>query len=177
VLQTRLTVAEFLQQPDREGIVEFIDGEIYVNSPKDLHQAFTGSVFVYLKSLKLGGSLWIAPISIYFDEHNSFKPDVIWVSPDSRCVLGDDGYWHGAPDLVVEVFSPATERKDKIEKYRLYQKHGMREYWMVNPDARYLEVHRREGDQIRLHGFFSPYQTFESPLLGRTIDVTAAFNS
>ena len=71
---------------------------------------------------------------------NAVQPDVLWNSPASRCVLVDDAYFRGAPDLVVEVLSPSTALRDKQTKFRLYEKYGVREYWIVEPTAQYVEV-------------------------------------
>lgn len=81
-------------------------------------------------------------------------------SGQSPCRLGEDGYWYGAPDLVVEVLSPSTAHKDRGVKFDLYEKHGVREYWLVDPEGRYVEVYRREGERFDRAGVFAAGQSW-----------------
>ncbi len=85
---------------------------------------------------------------------------------DSRCRLGEDGCRYGAPDLVVEVLSPSTAHKDRGVKFDLYEKHGVREYWLLDPEGRYAEVYRRERERFDRVGVFGPGQSWASGVLG-----------
>jgi Uma2 family endonuclease len=114
-----------------------------------------------------GGELRFSPSDVYLDDFNVVQPDLFWVSPDkSLCKLGEDGYWHGAPDLVIEIFSEGTVLRDRREKFLLYQKFGTREYWMVDPAGKYIEVWRLHGKELRRDGLFGAEDTFESAALG-----------
>ncbi len=82
------------------------------------------------------------------------------------------GDLRGAPDLVIEVLSPGTARRDKKDKFSLYEKHGVREYWIIDPSEKLLEVWQlRDGRFSRLD-VFGPGDPFTSLLLG-PIDVKA----
>lgn len=166
--KTRLTIQDVLTfQDDTPGIVELIDGEVFVNSPFDLHQKAIGRIYRLLIQRVPGDEIRLAPMSVYFDEHNYTQPDLFWVSPDSTlCKLGDDGYWHSSPDLVIEVLSSSTARRDRKEKFRLYQQYGTREYWLVDPEGEYIETFRRENDRLVPQGIWGPGESFVSPLLG-----------
>jgi len=97
--------------------------------------------------------------------------------PDSKCKLGDDNTWHGAPDLVVEIHSEGTGLRDRREKFQLYEKHGTREYWLVNPGDRYVEVFQLVRGKFKRVGLFGPDEIFESPLLGgKAVDLNAIFD-
>jgi Uma2 family endonuclease len=102
---------------------------------------------------------------------------VFWISPENtRCTLVDGKYWHGAPDLVVEVLSSSTARRDRKEKLQLYQQYGVREYWLVDPDGEYVEVYRQEGEQLVKHGIWGPGESFTSPALSnRAVEISALF--
>jgi Uma2 family endonuclease len=179
VTKTRMTAAEYRQRPETTQPTELIEGEIIVRpAPTDRHQ---GVVMGFVQAL-LGqpgtGTLRFAPLDVYLDDETIVQPDVFWVSgPGSRCRLGDDGYWYGAPDLVIEVLSPGTARRDKAVKFRLYEQHGVREYWLADPDARYVEVWRRAGDASRFEqqGVYGPDETFDSALLGQTVTLAQVF--
>jgi Uma2 family endonuclease len=165
--KTRMTATEFLQLPETNQMVELIKGEIVVTSVKDIHQAILIAMLLFLKTTFKTGTWRIAPMDVHLDDENVLEPDIFWVSEDStRCVVGSDGFWHGAPDFVVEILSNSTKRRDREVKFNLYERHGVREYWMVEPEAAFLEVYTlREGKYVRL-GFFGLGETFKSPVLG-----------
>lgn len=179
VTKTRMTAAEYRQLPETTQPTELIEGEIIVSpAPKDKHQAVVmGLVQAILRQLA-AGTLRFAPLDVYLDDETVVQPDVFWVSgPGSRCRLGDDGCWYGAPDLVIEVLSSDTARRDKAVKFRLYEQHGVREYWLADPDARYVEVWRRADDAAPFtqQGVYGPDETFESALLGQAVALAPVF--
>jgi Uma2 family endonuclease len=85
---------------------------------------------------------------------------------DSRCEQGEDGYWYGAPDLVIEVLSPSTAYRDRRTKFNLYQQHGVREYWLADPEGEYIEVYLLENGLFVRQGAFGKQDSFVSPVLG-----------
>jgi len=175
--KTRVTVQEFLELPDRDGIVELINGEVVVNTPKRDHQTASVSIFLFLNQALPTGELIYAPMSVHLDSKNFVQPDIFWVSgPESKCQPGEDGYWHGAPDLVVEVLSPSTRNQDKRDKFQLYEKYGVREYWLADPKEQYVDVWRLEAGRFILAGSFSLGESFVSPLIGdKPVEVAALF--
>lgn len=177
--RTRITVDEFYQLEETNQIVELLDGEVVMSPAPELpHQDATGNVFVMVRefSKSLGGKAYFAPVDVYFDDINSAQPDVLWVAPDSQCVPDGTKRLRGAPDLVVEVLSPSTERRDRGKKFRLYQKYGVREYWMISPGAQYVEVWVLIDGKFAQQGVYGPDETFNSPTLGgQSITVSAIF--
>ena len=170
-----MTLQAYLARPETNHIVELVGGECIEHTIYDIHQATLGRVFnmLYCSQELNKGTLRIAPTGVYFDE-----PDIFWVSPtNTQCFLRPDGYyWKGAPDLVVEVFSPGTARHDKQTKFRIYQKHGVREYWMADPTEEYVEVWRLIDGQFGLIGVFGADETFESQfLVGQPVVVSGFF--
>ncbi len=178
-VKTRTTFAEYAALPESNQIVELIDGEIVVNPPLFRHQKVLMKIIFSLQFLSDNGELCVAPSGLHFDDGNSFEPDLFWVSPENKvCILKPDGrYWHGAPDLVIEVLSPSTELNDRGSKFRTYQKHGVREYWMVNPEAKFVEVYVLQDDQFVQQGIYDGSQPFVSAVLGGvTIDPKTWFS-
>jgi len=173
-IRTRITAAEYALLPETTQPMELIDGEIIeLPTPKDAHQKLLGLIYQLVLRLMPGGELRFAPMDVILDEFNTLQPDIFWVSgPESLCKLGEDGWWHGAPDLVIEVLSPSTALRDKREKFQLYQKHGVREYWMVDPSAKYVEVWELPNQK----GIYSTEESFESAVLdSKTVNLKDLF--
>ena len=85
---------------------------------------------------------------LYLDEDNLFVPDMMVVCDRSK--IRRDGV-HGAPDLVVEVLSPSTGKRDKTVKKDVYAKHGVGEYWLVDPIGKSVELYLLEDGAYVLH--------------------------
>ena len=81
-------------------------------------------------------------------EENQFIPDVSILCDKTK--IGKNGKIYGAPDLVVEVLSRSTARRDKMEKFQAYEKAGVKEYWIVNPYERGIEVYVRKDDRLQI---------------------------
>lgn len=132
VSKRRMTAAELSQLPETNQPTELIAGMLIVSPcPVPKHQQISGRFFIKLDDLIPDGEIFFAPIGVYFDEDNIPEPDIVWVAEDSKCVIGDK-YLEGAPELIIEIFSPGTLRYDRREKYELYERFGVREYWMAD---------------------------------------------
>lgn len=177
-LQTRITAQEFLQMPESQTLTELIDGEMIVApAPETGHQITSAHSYDVIKALAPNGIILFAPVDVYLDESHIVQPDVLWISPDSQCSI-ERRYIVGAPDLIVEVLSPSTALRDKGVKFRLYEQHGVREYWMIDPAARYIEVWRREGEKFSLLGVYGEGETFISVVLGgKVVEVLSLFGN
>ena len=119
---------------------EIINGEIYRRSVPVLnHQRIVGNIlctfnnYLYDKNDEVFNNL-----DTFFDKDNQYMPDIIVVcNPD---ILEDDGV-HGVPDLVVEVLSKTTADRDRNEKFVNYERYGVKEYWIVDPFMKRVEVY------------------------------------
>jgi len=176
LVKTHMTAAEFLSLPETNLPTELINGEVFrMPAPQLNHQDAVLQIAVFLKRRLTTGKLYIAPVDLHFDDANVVQPDIMWIAPDNdRCISVEGKYLHGAPDLVMEVFSPGTARRDKRDKFRLYQKYGVREYWMVDPVERFVEVWELAGGKFLLVDVYGPGETFSSPLVGE-VAVTEMF--
>ncbi len=160
VSRTRMSAAEFFELPESNQPTELIDGEVIMSpSPVPKHQVISGQLYSLLKSLIPDGILFYAPMDVHFDDDNVIQPDLAWVAADSSCVITDKRL-EGAPDLIIEIFSPGTAKRDKKDKYQLYQQHGVREYWMVDPVGQYVEVCVLEDAAFIQHGVYGPEDSF-----------------
>src|SRR5712692_4527571 len=168
---TRMTAAEFLALPESTLPRELLDGEDTMSPAPSLdHQRLLLRLAKLVERLIPNGEVFIAPVDVVLDELNVPQPDLVWVAEGSLCQSVDNKYLKGAPDLIVEIFSPGTVRRDKKDKFRLYEKFGVREYWMIDPDEKWLEIWHLKDSQFVLEDVFGPADTCISPLLGK-IDV------
>src|SRR5512145_418015 len=109
ITQARVTAEEYFRLPETNQRVELLNGEIVTHMPpKHAHQRLIGLLYQLLLKLIPSGELVLAPSAVRLDDENVPEPDLFWVAgPESRCKLGEDDFWHGAPDLVIEVLSPS----------------------------------------------------------------------
>ena len=176
ITRTRITLDEFKMLPESMDHIELIDGELIMSpAPKYKHQKAVLNTAARLLQFPQGTTV-VSPMDVYLDE-NVLQPDVFWVSgDDSLCRLGDDGYWHGAPDLVVEVLSASTARRDHGVKFGLYEQHGTREYWLVDAEGEFVEVFHRDGARLARAGVYGTDESFALSLLPDVvIQVSALF--
>jgi Uma2 family endonuclease len=174
----RMTAQEFAELPESNLPAELIEGELIMTpAPDDPHQKVAIHGVAVLLNMKLEGEIRFSPIDVYLDDENVLQPDIMWVSKDNpRCKLVEGRRWHGAPDLVIEILSPSTARRDKTVKFDLYERYGVREYWMLDYLAEYLEVYGLQDGRFVKIGIFGPEETFTSPVLsGKTVEVGALF--
>ena len=123
---------------------ELMEGEMLATpAPNVRHQEILGQLFFHLslcvKAQGLG-TLLFSPTDVILANDTVVQPDLLFVSSGRESICDPLGGVHGAPDLVVEILSPATAGRDQVEKRKLYGKHRVREYWIVDPDAKRIEV-------------------------------------
>ncbi|HXO40266.1 MAG TPA: Uma2 family endonuclease [Thermoanaerobaculia bacterium] len=142
---TRLTYADLVAMPEDGKRHELIDGEHYVTpSPTLRHQLVLGNLHLdlggYVEANGIGKTFF-APLDVILSDYDVVEPDLLFVSRERLARIGGP-YIHAAPDLAVEVLSPGTRRIDATQKLRVYEKFGVAEYWMIDPEAEWVEVHR-----------------------------------
>jgi Uma2 family endonuclease len=168
----RWTSADLEVFPDVEGRrYEIIDGELYMaKQPHYHHQLTCSNATRLLGNWSIAtrfGQTAIAP-GILFAEDDDVAPDVVWCSYQRLAkILGDDGKFHAAPELVIEVLSPGSvnQRRDRDAKLKLYSKRGVEEYWILDWLVGRAEIFRRKRRQLRLIETLSKKDTLTSPLL------------
>jgi Uma2 family endonuclease len=179
MIKTKMTAAEYFDLPETTQPTQLLDGElIEMPAPELIHQDIVLNIAVLLRQITLvtGGKVYVSPVDVHLNDQNVSQPDVLWTAPDSNCKPEGTKYLAGAPDLIVEVLSPSTARYDRTTKFLLYEKHGVHEYWIVDPHRQYLEVWRLEGAEYLLQGSYGVGERFESAVLkGATILLSAVF--
>jgi Uma2 family endonuclease len=143
----KLTYDDFLQFPDDGKRHELIDGEHYVTpSPSTKHQRISGNLYFLIRGwLELHpiGTLFYAPYDVVFSDFDVVEPDLLYVSQARAAEILTPQHARGVPELVVEIASPATRRRDETIKRRLYERAGVDEYWVVDPELDVVRVYRR----------------------------------
>ena len=148
---TRLTYDDFLLFPDDDGLRhEIIDGEHYVTpSPNRGHQLLVGRLYFeieqFLRASPGLGQVFLSPFDVVFTKWDVVEPDLLFVAADQQDIVTDKNV-QGAPALVVEIASPGTRRRDEQIKRQLFDRGGVHEYWIVDPDTRVVRVFRRQPD-------------------------------
>jgi Uma2 family endonuclease len=121
-------------------LAEIINGELYMSTaPTTEHQRIirelSFAIFDFAGA-KDKGEVFFAPYDVFLDEHsNAVQPDIIFVSHQSKSIIKADAI-HGTPDLLIEILPPGNPKHDLIRKKNLYQKFGVKEYWVINPESR-----------------------------------------
>ncbi|MDX1993040.1 MAG: Uma2 family endonuclease [bacterium] len=166
--RTRITAEEYFQLPETNLPIELIDGEIFqmpTPSPKHQDVILNAAILFRQRVKERGGRVFVAPLDVVFDDGNIAQPDVMWLAPDSRCQVTEKRLV-GAPDFIAEVLSPSSVSHDRRTKFRLYQQHGVREYWVIDPQAQLIDVFTLVEGRFQLIGIYGADEVFQSPLLG-----------
>ena len=104
----------------------------------------------------------LGEVDVFFDEENHLIPDLVVVCDRSK--IKYNGI-HGAPDLVIEILSPGTAMQDRTKKKDIYEAAGVREYWLVNPKDRSVEVYHLHEEKFILDNLYHDYSQEDWELL------------
>ena len=175
---TTLTYEDYLKTPDDQRW-ELLRGELtMVPSPSFAHQKIAGRLFSLLDRFvdeKALGDVIIAPFDVVLSPTNVLQPDVLFVSNSQRSIITAKNI-QGSPELVVEIISPSSANMDREVKRTIYAEHGVREYWLVDPDARTISVMALRNKDFQEAGRYSATDTLSSPTLpGLALDLAPIF--
>ncbi|HLO04082.1 MAG TPA: Uma2 family endonuclease [Symbiobacteriaceae bacterium] len=144
----RLTYAEYRRLPDDKRH-ELVEGELLVTpAPSSRHQRISMSLSIRLGSFVLEhglGTLLAAPTDVILSMETVLQPDLLFVARNREAIIDPHGGVQGAPDLVIEILSPSNATHDQVTKRQLYSQFGVREYWLVDPEAQSVEVLTDQG--------------------------------
>jgi Uma2 family endonuclease len=148
----KLTYDDFVHFPDDGKRHEVIDGEHYVTpSPNVKHQQMLGTlhglIWSYLQARPLG-RVFLAPFDVVFSMFDVVEPDLLYLSNERAAEVLTADNVRGTPELVVEIASKSTRKRDDTVKRRLYERAGVSEYWIVDPVIDAIRVYRREGSRF-----------------------------
>jgi Uma2 family endonuclease len=139
---SKFTYSDYAQLPDDQRY-ELVEGDfLLAPAPNLRHQRILRELELaignYLRSHPVG-EIFFSPCDVVLSEINVVQPDLIFVSSERKGILTEANI-QGSPDLVVEILSPSTGHRDRGIKQNLYAKYGIREYWIIDPEYKNVEV-------------------------------------
>lgn len=173
----QFTISDLDNFPDDGSRYEVIDGELFVSTaPHFEHQIIINNISVPLTVWcdTSSDGLALCGAGVTFSRYDGVIPDLLWFSGERlpmavlNPITGEqDGKFHLAPDLTVEVLSPGkvNEDRDRETKLTLYSRRGVREYWIVDRFTRTVQVYRRAAAELALMATLTDGDRLSSPLL------------
>ena len=163
----KFTYEDYAKTPDDERW-ELIDGELLMApSPREAHQSVQvdlgAPMHLYVRENDLG-KVYFAPFDVVLSDTDIVQPDLLFVSKDRLHIITADNV-QGPPDLVVEIRSESTARRDWTVKRELYALHGVKEYWIVDSDATTVSVLLLEEGELNVVGVYGERETVTSTVL------------
>ena len=148
----KLTYDDYLLLPEDGKRHELIEGEHCVTpAPSWKHQAISGNlhglIWSYLQQ-KPVGRIITAPFDVILSIFDVVQPDLVFISNERLAQIRSSAGAKGAPDLVVEIGSAGTRKRDEMIKRRLYERFGVSEYWVIDPELDIVKVYRRATDRF-----------------------------
>jgi Uma2 family endonuclease len=177
----RWTWASYSKLPDDGKQYEVLEGRLVLNPAPIIRHEFIrmGVVRALLLHLEKhpDGRLLSAPVDVVLSRYDICQPDLLFLRRERLRELDVDGPFRGAPDLVIEILSPSTSKRDRVVKKRIYERTGVGEYWIVDPRQPHIEQLRLSGKRYLepvIHGAGSRLTT---PLLPAfELDVDALYD-
>ncbi len=136
------TMLEAFKSFPEGTLVQLINNQLVMAAaPLDVHQLVSGEIhyelFGFIKKNKLGQTR-VAPYDVFLSAKNVFQPDICFIANENLQKIQADGL-HGAPDLVIELLSPSTSKYDLDEKKDVYERYGVKEYFIIEPATKTIE--------------------------------------
>jgi Uma2 family endonuclease len=166
--QGEWTYSHYAALPDDGNRYEILDGVLYMApSPFGPHQRIAVRLayyfFLHIEEKGLG-IIYPAPFDVILEPNVVVQPDMT-VLMHSNIHVSVPSHMKGAPDLVVEILSPSTTRIDRQQKYQTYARTGVKEYWIIDPNAHTIEVFVLEGSVYQPGGVFGGTQIIQSKVI------------
>jgi Uma2 family endonuclease len=176
-----LTITDLDLMPEDGNRYELIEGELLVSrAPSLAHQRISRNLLIlindYLARNPIGEVL--ATPGVMFSDSSGVIPDLVFISNERRAEIASGERVTGAPELVIEILSPGTEnaRRDRLAKRQLYGKYGVKEYWVVDPEYRVVEIYHSENGALEFIGGLHDEGKISSDLLpGFECEASAIF--
>jgi Uma2 family endonuclease len=180
LLQTERERRErFYDEMSEQQKVEFINGEVVVQTPAQLRHTIASQnlltlldIYVQKHSLGVVGHEKV----LVTLTRNDYEPDICYFGPEKAETFTPDQMKFPAPDFVIEVLSPSTEANDRGIKFVDYAAHGVREYWIIDPETEMIEQYMLEGEAYQLHVKTDSGTLRSVAVEGFTVPVRAVFD-
>ena len=163
----QISVHKFRQMEFDENdknFYELINGYIMKKSaPRPQHQNISMNLSIEIGTFvkKRGlGKLFTSPIDVFLDDLNAVQPDLVFIPTENQAMITDDGII-GIPDLMIEIISPSSVLRDRVDKKNLYERLNIKEYWIIDPQYQDIEVYTIQNGRYEL---FSGVTMFEGAL-------------
>ncbi len=167
-MDARLSYDDYPALPNDGRTYQLLEGDLFVTpAPKTSHQRISRNLefilHAHVKQRRLG-AVYDAPVDVILGENTVVQPDILFVERERLKLVSERGI-EGGPDLIVEILSPASRAVDRTTKMHLYAQAGVREYWIVDPDAKSLEVFALDAGSYVLEAALRQGETHRSALL------------
>jgi len=166
--QGEWTYQDYLRLPDDGYHYQVIKGVLLMTAaPTTRHQDVVRNLLVALHLFvkeRRQGKVYSSPVDVRLAEQTVVEPDIIFIARERLSIIKESSI-EGAPDLIVEILSPSNWVVDRRDKFAVYEASGVREYWIVDPDARTVEIYSLRRGRYALLERYEPGQTVQSDLL------------
>lgn len=179
----KMTVAEFRELElvdDDPFFYELIDGELAKkNAPKPSHQRILRKLLVaidaFINQHQLG-EVFCSPIDVFLNDVNSSQPDIVFVPKSNESIVTENGI-EGVPALMIEIISPTSIVRDRFTKKNLYERFGVPEYWLVDPQNQEIEIYALTENRYELLSAATMLEgeLISSVLTGLVLDMKTLF--
>ncbi len=187
VLTKKMTYAEYraLEFDDADNFqYELLNGELVKKaSPTVQHQRISirliRALLKHLEQNPLMGEIFHAPLDVVLDDFNAPQPDILFIRKENLAIIDEaEQIVRGVPDLLVEILSPGSIKRDRIEKMELYERFGVPEFWLIDPNNRSVEVYHLEEAKYRIFAFSAESGAVQSAVLaGLIVDLSQLFEA
>lgn len=150
------TYEDYAAIPESQGRFELADGQLWAMSPapSTTHQVVSSYLHHELFKCEENYILCAAPIDVILSSHSVLQPDLVLVKRDRLDIITERGI-EGPPDLIVEILSPSTAKRDRGRKMEIYAYYGVPEYWLVDIGNRLIEQYDLDKGIFRLANIFT----------------------
>lgn len=156
-LRSGVTYEDYYRLDD-DRRYEVIGGELFlVPSPNVFHQQISIRLSTLLYNYVFENNLGLlleAPMDVCFTSEDIVQPDIIFISRERQDIVSEANI-QGAPDLIIEILSSTTARRDRTKKKDLYARHGVKELWIIHPVTQTIEVFTLEGESYKEPIFYT----------------------
>ena len=172
------TIEDYEKLPEG-SLYQLINGALVMTpAPIVYHQRISRTLgfklYAFVEKNALG-EVFYAPIDVQFSENNVYQPDIVFIHRDREEIIGEKRI-EGPPDIVIEILSPSTAYMDLREKYEVYEKCGVREYWIADPKIKKVEVFENINNKFQLNNEARETGTVSSKFLeGFTVELEIIF--
>jgi Uma2 family endonuclease len=165
--KTAFTYEDYARLPEGSPY-QLIGGELVMTpSPTPYHQQISRRIelaLVKFVETKDAGEVLDAPLDVHLSGAETYQPDIIFIAKERANIIGEKKI-EAAPDLVVEILSPSTAYYDLRHKMRVYEATGVKEYWIVDPMEKTVEVFENMGKEFKLFSQARSQGVVQSKLL------------